>query len=282
MRCSSAHERKATVGVPRQCWRRTYKTVSCPVVSVQRWVNRHRAFVPIQEGDSDSSDQKGQNTRIPMLSQSAPSSDGALSSGSAICSGSVGGPSAGWPTRISRRRCATRRCSRGRGHVSPRPPAVAAPPRSARRRSRGSSTPCAPNTRSQGSRRHAPLHDSAGRPSRAPAVAAGRGAPSSAAAHSASQRAHRLRPGRRDTGRWTADDGLGAHRVAGRRHRRGPQDRNTPAGRELAAKIAAVLAGGAARLAIYLFPLYSADSHACRSRFGPRSGWLSSSFRRKY
>ena len=29
LRCSSAHERKATVGVPMQYWRCTYKTVSC-------------------------------------------------------------------------------------------------------------------------------------------------------------------------------------------------------------------------------------------------------------
>jgi hypothetical protein len=33
-----------------QCWGCTYKTVSCPpAVSVRRWVNRRRAFVPIQK-----------------------------------------------------------------------------------------------------------------------------------------------------------------------------------------------------------------------------------------
>jgi hypothetical protein len=82
LRCSPAHERKATVGVPMQCWGCTYKTVSCPVVSVRRWVNRRRAFVPIQEGDPDSSDQKGQDTRMGVLRQSGPSSDGWLSRGS--------------------------------------------------------------------------------------------------------------------------------------------------------------------------------------------------------
>jgi hypothetical protein len=96
-----------------------------------------------------------------------------------------------------------RRCSRGRGRVWPRPPAAAAPSRNARRRSRGSKTPLATSPRSRGCRRHAdaPPHADKGR-CVAPA------APASAAAHSASQRAHRLPARGRAAARLTMGDAL--------------------------------------------------------------------------
>jgi len=42
-------------------------------VSVRRWVNHRRAFVPIQRVIRISSDQKGQDTRMGVLRQSGPS-----------------------------------------------------------------------------------------------------------------------------------------------------------------------------------------------------------------
>ena len=68
-----------------------------------------------------------------------------------------------------------------------------------------------------------------------------RRAPAPAAAHPASQRAHRLCAGRRETGRRTADDGRRAGRAARRHHRRGAHvtgsslsDRDSPADHERA------------------------------------------------
>ena len=186
-------------------------------------------------------------------------------SGSATCSASADGRSAGWPTPIARPRCVTRRCSRGRGRVSPRPPAAAARPRNATaaaawlqdaardehqvereaggRAAASVSSPVgnadavavlARRPRRTGAPRNGSAIPTPVPPGLSRRCSPGRRAPAPAAAHSASQRAHRLRAGGRETGRRDPDDGRRAGRAARRHHRGGAHDRDAPADRERA------------------------------------------------
>ena len=154
------------------------------------------------------------------------------------------------------RRCVTRRCSRRRGRVSPRPPAAAARPRNATRRSRGWRRRPATNTRSRGCRRSrrpaARRPEAVRRPTATPALTATAPRPprplSPRAAPLLQVDALRRQQQRilhrsalidyvltaEKRGGETADDGGRAGRAARRHHRGGAHDRDAPADRERA------------------------------------------------